>query len=128
VVAPYKGREVGSGIVPSNKHVHKYELGSIGIKGTYFVYACVLPRCTHYIAQRLAVNKETICWRCGDVTLVPRQRPGKRGIKHPICVKCIKRRAKDNGVNINLDKLESMTMEELLGDETAGLFDFEDEE
>jgi len=124
VVAPHSGREVGNGIVARQRHIHKYELTTIGTKGVYFVYMCVLPACTHYIAQHLAVNKETVCWRCGEKTIVPRQRPGKRGIKHPICVKCIRRRIKADAVDVDVSKLENMSMEELLGDPTFGLFDF----
>jgi DNA-directed RNA polymerase subunit RPC12/RpoP len=45
-------------------HVHKYQLLLWGRKKTP-IFKCMLDDCTHYVMQKLALNRTSICWKCG---------------------------------------------------------------
>lgn len=38
----------------------------MGRKEDYKVFKCILPNCTHYIHESLALGMLSICPRCGD--------------------------------------------------------------
>jgi hypothetical protein len=94
------------------RHVHKYERTTIG-KNSYVVYRCVLPDCTHYLSESLIGGKESICWRCGDICVIPR---GGRIPKRPHCEKCTKvyNRSTDKP-KPDLGKLSELDLDALLG-------------
>lgn len=67
------------------EHIHKYKRAELGNNG-YVIYRCMLPNCSHYLAQHLAVGRSSICWKCGDeftmtMTSVKRSKPK--------CLECI---------------------------------------
>lgn len=68
------------------KHFHRYEKTILG-KNNYVVFRCNLPNCNHYIAEKLAIGKQSICNRCGDTFILD-----KRAMKFvkPYCVNCVK--------------------------------------
>lgn len=66
-------------------HVHKLELVALGKDLSYQVYRCVFPKCPYYINKKLAMGKETQCWKCG-ITLI--LNPSFRNIKRPKCKDC----------------------------------------
>jgi len=63
----------------TKEHVHKYVARILGgtkvVKrdgkkyiektGGYPIYKCVY--CSHYIAREVAIGRECICWKCGEV-------------------------------------------------------------
>ena len=67
----------------SQQHVHKYIKTKIGDKG-YVIYKCTLPGCTHFIAEKLALNRKNICWRCGNEHIITKLQ------KKPHCDACTK--------------------------------------
>ena len=52
--------------MPSRKpHIHKYHKIDIGsFRNHYYVYACAVPNCTHYVPVDRAVGKTTRCVVC----------------------------------------------------------------
>lgn len=81
------------------KHIHKYIRTDIGEKKPYVVYKCALPECTHYLAEKLALGKLSICWRCGNTfQLVKRLM-----LKKPHCDACTKRQKEAEGLDDFLD-------------------------
>lgn len=71
------------------RHVHKYQRKILG--KNYPVYACVLPECNHYLGEQFIVGKLSICNRCGETTIIKRERDGT--IRHrPHCKDCTKQR------------------------------------
>jgi hypothetical protein len=65
------------------KHIHKYINKKLGTKG-YRIYKCVLPNCTHFIAENLVIGRQSICWRCDAVFIITKLH------KKPHCNDCIK--------------------------------------
>ena len=86
-----------------NKHIHKYMKVILGgrrivIKdgrryiektGGYPVMKCTVPKCTHYIAQDLAIGRSTICWKCGNEFVLNSENVQ---LKRPLCYECRKRK------------------------------------
>lgn len=72
-------------------HIHRYEKTILGKKG-YTVFKCNFPNCTHYIAEKLAKNKTTICNRCG-VEMILDARAMK--FVKPYCVDCVQTKKTD---------------------------------
>ena len=51
--------------MPRRAHIHKYHKIDIGsFRKPYFVYACAVPECTHYIKVERAVGRTTQCVVC----------------------------------------------------------------
>jgi hypothetical protein len=98
-------------------HIHKYLLKTLGKKGSYRVYACVLDDCTHYMEARLALGKLCVCWRCGKNCKIQVTREG-REIKRPHCVKCTKaypHQVRPDAPRVSIEELENLDIAELLG-------------
>lgn len=74
----------------SSNHVHRYEKVILGKKG-YTVFRCNLPNCNHYIAEKLAAGKESVCNRCGNVMILDKR---AMRLTRPHCVDCIQVRKK----------------------------------
>jgi len=102
------------------KHTHKYILRDGGHHKEYLVYACDFGDCTHYLPAEKAVGRDTVCWRCGDTCKVPRMR-AQRYMKRPHCISCTKtyqsKLPKPSSKPVDLKRLETMTIEELMGDD-----------
>jgi hypothetical protein len=99
----------------SNLHVHKYLRHTF--KSGYVVYKCMLPGCSHYIDAALVAGKQTICWRCGAVCLIP-IRDVDNQLKRPHCLSCTKvynRVRTDKTIEVDTTKLADMSLEDLLG-------------
>lgn len=75
----------------SAQHTHRYEKVILG-KNNYVVFRCNLPNCNHYIAEKLALGKVTICNRCGFQMLLDKR---AMRLTKPHCVDCIQVRKKD---------------------------------
>lgn len=75
--------------MPVQKHTHKYILRNFGTKEKpRKLYACSLSNCSHFmptIAQ--VIGKETVCWQCGEKTIVDLNMIRQK-IKKPRCYKC----------------------------------------
>ena len=86
----------------TQKHIHRYEKIILGKNG-YVVFRCNLPDCSHYIAERLARGKKSICNRCGDEMVLD-----TRAMKlvKPHCVDCIEIKTKTNKHDDILEFLE----------------------
>ena len=74
------------------KHIHRYERALLGKNGTYVVWKCNLPECPHYIPEKLAKGKKTICNRCG-IEMILDARAMK--LVKPHCTDCIQVKKKD---------------------------------
>lgn len=48
------------------RHIHKYSRAKIGKNGDYIIMRCFLPDCSHYVPEKLAVGKATICFGCEE--------------------------------------------------------------
>lgn len=71
----------------AKRHVHKYHIIPLN---SYFVYACALRDCNHYMPKHLEhmiPGKATICWSCGKETTIDKN---NSDMKEPMCLKCIK--------------------------------------
>lgn len=71
------------------KHTHKYELLDLSRQRdrSFFVYICRLPNCSHYLRYETALNKDTICWGCGEITKVLRRHIDRK-TKKILCEEC----------------------------------------
>lgn len=50
------------------KHVHRYKR-FVWPNGSR-AYRCILPGCTHFIAEHLILGREALCPRCGSIFVV----------------------------------------------------------
>lgn len=48
----------------TNHKVHKYIRVTLG-SNNYTVMKCVFPNCKHFIRVELALDRLSVCWRCG---------------------------------------------------------------
>jgi len=102
--------------------LHRYILAGIGKEKKYLVYRCMHAdgACGHYLPAAEAIGRDTICWRCGATCKVPKGRPD-RMVKRPHCVSCTKvyrdSLPKASSKPVDLKRLETMTLEELMGDD-----------
>lgn len=32
----------------------------------YIVFSCTLPECNHYLPEKLAIGKASVCWACNE--------------------------------------------------------------
>lgn len=79
-------------------HVHKYQRLNIGKPpGEYFVMKCMDPSCSHYIAADLALGRNCVCWRCGDIFVLTKN---DLSFRRPHCRKCTRWRPKEGDVMI----------------------------
>lgn len=67
--------------------VHKYYRVNLRAKdgSKYPVYRCAVPGCTTQLVPEQLRGRMTICWRCGDNTVVQGELRAR-----PHCVKCTK--------------------------------------
>ena len=73
-------------------HIHQYHRVNIGKHKDYFVYACALPGCQHYLhSENQVVGKYSICWICGAKFVITRDVRG-RVLKKPHCIKCTRKK------------------------------------
>jgi uncharacterized paraquat-inducible protein A len=49
-----------------SKHIHQYKRKKLGRDGSYVVFACVEPHCSHYAVPTLLEGKLAKCPRCGQ--------------------------------------------------------------
>lgn len=74
-------------------HVHKYQRKNIGkkvekgMRKKYFVFACALPHCNHYLIEELVVGKLSKCWRCEEEFVIYRDSNNHVPNK-PHCITC----------------------------------------
>jgi hypothetical protein len=66
-------------------HIHKLELVALGKDYSYFAYRCVLPKCTYLVNRKLAMGKESQCWKCHETLILS---PKFRNTKRPKCDNC----------------------------------------
>jgi hypothetical protein len=52
------------------KHVHKYKRMKVGKNKSYEIFRCFQPGCTHYIGADHIINRQSICWQCGDPFII----------------------------------------------------------
>lgn len=91
------------------KHLHRYERAFLGKKGTYEVFRCNLPECTHYLPKRLVKGKLSICNRCGGELIMDTR---SMNLEKPHCVDCIQVRSKlVENKDAVLDFIESFSTE-----------------
>jgi len=80
-----------------SNHTHKYIMITTSHKKK--VYKCVsCPSSINSIEQ--ALGRETICWSCGNITVIQRTRNGFHVKPH-----CLPSCAKQEKVKLNLDEL-----------------------
>lgn len=48
----------------NNHRIHKYYRVVLGKLKDYIVYKCALPNCSHFVQRELAVNRQSLCWKC----------------------------------------------------------------
>lgn len=95
-----------------NRHherAHKYMKKKVGNKNNpYIVWKCMVPGCTHYITYELGENRHTICWRCGDTTILDKL---MMELTRPHCRKCTKgaKRKVDEAAQIEQDGIDMLT-------------------
>jgi hypothetical protein len=78
--------------VRTHKGAHKYLRRKLGKHDQYVVWACVLPDCTHYIAEAFVIGKKSICWRCGDEFVINAR---TKELYKPHCRDCTRSKAED---------------------------------
>ena len=69
----------------STNHTHKYHLVQLKIGK---VWACALPKCSHYMPihlEELVPGKESLCWDCNKPTILD---PINMKDDRPICINC----------------------------------------
>jgi hypothetical protein len=86
--------------MPSFNHIHKYIAATLGgekiirdengkkqlIKTEgYKIFKCSLENCTHYLPRVLAIGAKTICWDCGEETILNKK---MALTKKPKCMNC----------------------------------------
>jgi hypothetical protein len=74
------------------KHTHKYELTEFGNKG-YLVYKCILTDCPHFIPQKLALGRLSLCHGCDNEVMITRNMIWEKR-KRPMCERCSVERIK----------------------------------
>jgi ssDNA-binding Zn-finger/Zn-ribbon topoisomerase 1 len=65
-------------------HIHKYMRVLWG-KNQTPVMRCVIPDCSHYIHMEMAVNRRSICWKCGAPFVMDKVATTR---KKPKCSNC----------------------------------------
>jgi len=70
------------------KHIHKYLRQTLGHKG-YIIYKCILPNCSHFLAEKLVLGRQAICWRCDNSFIITKFH------KKPHCESCVKGNRKE---------------------------------
>lgn len=91
-------------------HIHKYyrvilkkrSKGNVPTGEDYVVYKCGLSGCGHYIARKLAVNRESICWECGEKFTLNLK---ALRLKKPRCPNCTNKNKEKANVNPTLDSV-----------------------
>lgn len=79
-------------------HLHRYRKTNLSKRGTYIVYKCQKPTCSHYIPIELAEGKLCECNRCHEPMVITKvQLNGSSGkpMAKPHCNNCIKRKNAD---------------------------------
>jgi len=71
---------------------HKYEKRDLGSLKPYYVQACSLKNCTHYLSFNAVIGMESICWRCGTTFIMTKK---SSALKYPRCLTCKPSRRKD---------------------------------
>ena len=127
-------------------HIHRYHKVDIGKRREYFVFACALPDCTHYLhSENQVVGKFSLCWRCGKKFIIAKDVRG-RVLKRPHCVSCtrVMRGNKQPKVRIHPDDVRApifgesepkeqkqeekvTTLIDLLGNNETDFFEEDDE-
>lgn len=83
--------------MPVQSHVHKYKRAKLGKNKQFVVYRCVLPDCTHYLAEHHIVGQRNVCWVCGKPHIIYRDSNGV--LARPHCKSCTKsKKGKDEEV------------------------------
>jgi len=67
-------------------HVHRYKRMILG-NGTYKIYKCIIPGCTHYLPVHLAENALCECNRCGEPMIMTKV---AMTLARPHCLECTK--------------------------------------
>lgn len=71
----------------SVKHSHMYKRINIGRRKPYWVLACMLPECRHYVAEEMAkAGLSSLCHVCYIPFTLPTAK-NERTVK-PICPSC----------------------------------------
>jgi ribosomal protein S27AE len=63
---------------------HKYQRVEWG-KNKTIVWRCMLTNCSHYMHDDFIIGKQTLCHRCGDPTLMNKERQTR---VRPVCESC----------------------------------------
>ena len=79
-------------------HTHKYQKVAWGAKGT-IVLRCMLVNCSHYLHPEMAINRKSICWKCGEPFVLNKTSVTK---KRPKCQRCSVK------VDVGLSMLDSL--------------------
>lgn len=71
-------------------HLHRYKKVNLGNDEDYFVYRCMKPACSHYLAVKLVENKLCECNRCHEAMVMTKE---AMQLTKPHCADCVKRKA-----------------------------------
>ena len=72
-------------------HIHKYHKEFLGKKKTV-IWKCAFPDCTHFVYTGLVLGKQSVCWNCGDIFILPKIE--SKLISEPWCEECSVERKK----------------------------------
>lgn len=99
--------------MPSLKHIHMYEVTTIGKRG-YKVARCVLDGCSHYIDANLLIGKEAICPYCYEKFTVDKEMARRKTIHCRNCTRGLNTyEYRDRGVVYDEEDLEFLTDKDL---------------
>lgn len=70
-----------------NKHLHRYKRKDISgyNKPPYYVYACSLPGCSHYLHKNTAEGAVGQCPECGGMLILDKDNLRR---VNPLCEEC----------------------------------------
>ncbi|HEY4698981.1 MAG TPA: hypothetical protein VIH27_01220 [Nitrososphaerales archaeon] len=66
------------------KHIHRYVRIKIG-RNQRIEYKCSIPGCTHHVREELAIGRESLCYRCGNVFFLDKE---NMKLTRPRCINC----------------------------------------
>jgi len=70
-------------------HLHRYKKVNLGNGKDFFVFRCMRPACSHYIAVKLAEGKLCECNRCHEPMVMTKE---AMQLTRPHCANCVKRK------------------------------------
>ena len=68
--------------------VHKYK--RIKFKTGYTIYRCMIIGCSHFLRAELAINRQSVCWKCGETCVIK-----TTDLVKPHCEDCSRNKKKE---------------------------------